>query len=103
MSDFSLDCSSLMGALKARISRTESELDAVIAKLEEVKRQLADPLIEAQRLAAKRFKHDAHLHQLSEKSEAAKEALDKLLLQTVEQEQYHDQILASLEVLREEL
>jgi hypothetical protein len=36
MSDFSLDCSSLKGALKARISRTESELDAVIAKLEEV-------------------------------------------------------------------
>jgi predicted nucleic acid-binding Zn-ribbon protein len=82
--------------------KDESELDAVIAKLEEVKRQLADPLIEAQRLAAKRFKHDAHLHQLSEKSETAKKALDKLMLQTVEQEQYHGRILASIEVLRKQ-
>ena len=102
MSDFSLDSSSLIGALKAQIARTVSELDAIIAKLEDMKHDLADPLIEAQRLAAKRFKHDAHLHQLSEKSEAAKEALDKLLLQTVEQEQYHGQILASIEVVREQ-
>jgi hypothetical protein len=35
MSDFSLDSSSLIGALKAQIARTVSELDAVIAKLEE--------------------------------------------------------------------
>ena len=67
-----------------------------------MKRDLADPLIEAQRLAAKRFKHDAHLRQLSEKSETAKKALDKLMLQTVEQEQYHGQILASIEVVREQ-
>jgi hypothetical protein len=70
-------------------------------KLEEMKRDFADPLIEAQRLVAKRFKHDAYLHQLSEKSETAKKALDKLMLQTIEQEQYHGQILASIEVLRE--
>ena len=101
MSDFSLDSSSLIGALKAQIARTVSELDAIIAKLEDMKHDLADPLIEAQRLAAKRFKHDAHLRQLSEKSETAKTALDKLMLQTIQQEQYHGRILASIEVLRE--
>jgi hypothetical protein len=84
MSDFSLDSSSLIGALKAQIARTVSELDAIIAKLEDMKHDLADPLIEAQRLAAKRFKHDAHLRHLSEKSETAKKALDNLMLQTVE-------------------
>jgi hypothetical protein len=97
----SLDCSSLVGALKAQIARTVSELDAVIAQLEEMKRDFTDPPIEAQRLVAKRFKHDAYLHQLSEKSVTAKKALDKLMLQTIEQEQYHGQILASIEVLRE--
>jgi hypothetical protein len=101
MSDFSLDSSSLIGALKAQIARTVSELDAVIAQLEDMKRDFADPLIEAQRLVAKRFKHDACLHQLSEKSETAKKALDKLMLQTIEQQQYHGRILASIEVLRE--
>jgi hypothetical protein len=101
MSDFSLDSSSLIGALKAQIARTVSELDAVIAQLEEMKRDFADPPIEAQRLVAKRFKHDAYLHQLSEKSETAKKALDKLMLQTIQQEQYHGRILASIEVLRE--
>jgi len=100
MSDFSLDDSSLIGALKAQIARTVSELDAIIAKLEDMKHDLTDPLIEAQRLAAKRFKDDAHLRQLSEKSETTKKALDNLMLQTVEQEQYHGQILASVEVLR---
>jgi hypothetical protein len=101
MSDFSLDSSSLIGALKAQIARTVSELDAVIAKLEEMKRDFADPL-KAQRLAAKRFKHDANLRQLSEKSETAQKALDKLMLQAIEQEQYHGQILASIEVVREQ-
>jgi predicted nucleic acid-binding Zn-ribbon protein len=100
MSYTDLDISSLMGALKALITKNETELDAVIAKLEEVKRQLADSEMEAQRLAAKRLKHDAHLRELSEKTEAAKEALDKLMLQTAEQEQYHDQIHASVEALR---
>ena len=103
MSDFSLDNSSLIGALKAQIARTVSELDAVIAKLEEVKRQLADSEMEPQRLAAKRLKHNAHLRELSEKTEAAKEALDKLMLQTAEQERYHDQIRASVEALKEPL
>ena len=42
MSDTDIDISSLMGALKALITKNETELDAVIAKLEEVKRQLAD-------------------------------------------------------------
>ena len=74
MSDFSLDNSSLIGALKAQIARTVSELDAVIAKLEEMKRDFADPLKKAQRLAAKRFKHDAYLRQLSEKSETAQKS-----------------------------
>ena len=102
MSDFSLDSSSLIGALKAQIATTVSDLDAVIAKLEEMKRDLSDPLIETQRLAAKRFKHDVYLHQLSEKSETAKKALDKLISQTTEQEQYHGRILASIEVVREQ-
>jgi len=102
MSDFSLDSSSLIGALKAQIATTVSELDGVIAKLEEMKRDLADPVTEAQHLATKRFKHDAHLRQLSEKSETAKKALDKLMLQTVEQEQYHGRILATIEVLRKQ-
>jgi hypothetical protein len=53
--------------------RNETELDAVIAKLEEMKRDFADPL-KAQRLAAKRFKHDAYLRQLSEKSETAQKS-----------------------------
>jgi len=101
MSDFSLDSSSLIGGLKAQIARNVSELEAVIAQLEEMKRDFADPLIEAQCLVAKRFKHDAYLNQLSEKSETAKKALDKLMLQTIEQEQYHGRILASIEVLRE--
>jgi hypothetical protein len=37
---------------------------------------------------------------LSEKTETAKEALDKLMLQTAEREQYHDQIGASVEALK---
>ena len=80
MSDIDLDISSLMGALKALITKNETELNAVIAKLEELKRQLADSEMKAQRLAAKRLKHNAHLHELSEKTETAKEALDKLML-----------------------
>ena len=103
MPDPGLDISSLMGALKAIITKNETELDAVIAKLEEVKRQLADSEMEAQRLAAKRLKHNAHLRELSEKTEVAKEVLDKLMLQTAEQEQYHDQIRASVEALKEPL
>ena len=90
-----------IGRLKAQIARTVSELDAVIAQLEEMKRDFADPPIEAQRLVAKRFKHDAYLHQLSEKSETAKKALDKLMSQTIQQEQYHELKTASIEVLRE--
>jgi predicted nucleic acid-binding Zn-ribbon protein len=102
MSGTDLDVSSLMGALKALITKNETELDAVIAKLEELKRQLADSEVEAQRLAATRLKHNAHLRELSEKTEAAKEALDRLMLQTAEQDQhqYHDQIRASVEALK---
>ena len=103
MSDIDLDISSLMGALKALITKNETEFDAVIAKLEELKRQLADSEMEAQRLAAKRLKHNAHLRELSEKAEAANEALDELVQQTDEQEQYHDQIRASIEALKEPL
>ena len=49
-----------------------TELDAVIVKLEEVKRQLVDSEMEAQRLAAKQLKHNACLRELSEKTEAAR-------------------------------
>jgi predicted nucleic acid-binding Zn-ribbon protein len=100
MSDTELDFSSLMGALKALITKNETELDAVIVKLEDFKRQLADSEMETQRLAAERIKHNAHLRELSEKTDAAKEKLDKLMLQTAEQEQYHDQICASVEALK---
>jgi predicted nucleic acid-binding Zn-ribbon protein len=95
-----LDISSLMGALKALIMKDETELDSVIAKLEEVKRQLADWEMEAQGLAAKRLKHNTRLRELNEKTEAAKDALDKLMLQTAEQEQYQDRISASVEALK---
>ena len=80
MSDFTLDSSSLIeaSAFKDNIARTERSLDAVSLRLEELKRQLADPLIEAQRQEANRFKRDVQLRQLGEKTEAAREALDKL-------------------------
>jgi hypothetical protein len=68
--------------------------------LEEVKRQLTESDSEAQRLAAKRLKYNAHLCALDEKTEAAKETLDKLMLQSAEQERYHGQIHASVAVLK---
>ena len=46
MSDTDLAISSLMTALKATITKNETEIDAVITKLEEVKRQLAESDIE---------------------------------------------------------
>jgi hypothetical protein len=47
-----------MAAFKAINTKNETELDTVIAKLEEE--------TEAQGLAAKRLKHDAHLRALGE-------------------------------------
>jgi septal ring factor EnvC (AmiA/AmiB activator) len=84
MSDIDLSISSLMAAFKASITKNDTELDAVIAKLEEVKRLLTESDSEAQRLAAKRLKYNAHLCALDEKTEAAKETLDKLMLQTAD-------------------
>jgi hypothetical protein len=95
-----LDISQLMAAFKAINTKNQTELDAAIAKIEEVKRQLANSETEAQQLTAKRLKHDAHLRALREKNETVKEALDKLIIQTPEQQQCHDQISASLEALR---
>jgi hypothetical protein len=105
MSDFTLDSSSLIeaNAFKDHIARTERSLDAVSLKLEELKHQLADPLIEAQRQDANRFKRDVQLRQLGERTEAAREALDKLKSQTVEQKQFHDRFLANIEVLKRRL
>ena len=100
MSDIDLSISSLMAALKTSITKNESELDAVIAKLEQVKRQLTESDSDAQQLAAKRLKYDAHLCALDEKTEALKETLDKLMLQTAKRERYHDQIHASVEALK---
>jgi chromosome segregation ATPase len=100
MSDIDLSISSLMAALKTSITKNESELDAVIAKLEQVKRQLTESDSDAQQLAAKRLKYNAHLCALDEKTEAVKETLDKLVLQTAERERYHDQIHASVEALK---
>jgi hypothetical protein len=51
---------------------------AMRGKIILMKLQLADPLIEAQRQEANRFKRDVQLRQLGEKTEAAREALDKL-------------------------
>jgi hypothetical protein len=100
MSQTDLDISRLMAAFKAINTKNQTELDAVIAKIEEVKRQLANSETETQQLAAKQLKHDAHLRALGEKNEAVKEALDKLMIQTPEQQQCYDQISASLEALR---
>ena len=102
MSDFALDSSSLIeaSAFKDNIARTERSLDAVSLKLEELKRQLADPLIEAQRQEANRFKRDVQLRQLGEKTEVTREALDKLKSQSVELKQFNDQFLANIEALK---
>jgi len=64
-----------------------------------VKRQLTESDSDAQQLAAKRLKYNAHLCALDEKTEAVKETLDKLVLQTAERG-YHDQIHASVEALK---
>ena len=102
MSDFTLDSSSLIeaSAFKDNIARTERSLDAVSLKLEELKRQLADPLIEAQLQEANRFKRDVQLRQLGEKTDAAREALDKLKSQSVELKQFNDRFLANIEALK---
>jgi hypothetical protein len=102
MSDFTLDSSSLIeaSAFKDKIARTERSLDAVSLRLKELKRQLADPLIEAQRQEANRFKRDVQLSQLGEKADAAREALDKLKSQSVELKQFNDRFLANIEALR---
>ena len=102
MSDFALDSSSLIeaSAFKDNIARTERSLDAVSLRLEELKRQLADPLIEAQRQEANRFKCDVQLRQLGEKTDAAREALDKLKSQSVELKQFNDRFLANIEALK---
>ncbi len=101
MSEFTLDSSSLVdaNAFKDHIARTETTSDAVSATIEEVKRRRADDLpIKAPGLAANEF--DIPLRQLSEKTEAAREALHKLKSQTVLQKQFHDQILANIEALK---
>ena len=95
-----LGISQLVAASKAINTKNQTALDAAIAKIEEVKRQFANSETEAQQLTAKRLKHDAHLRALGEKNETVKEALDKLMIQTPEQRQCHDQIAASLEALR---
>ena len=102
MSDFSLDSSSLLeaSAFKDNIARTERSLDAVSLRLEELKRQLADPLIEAQRQEANRFKRDVQLRQLGEKTEVTREALDKLKSQSVELKQFNDRFLSNIEALK---
>ena len=102
MSDFTLDSSSLIeaSAFKDNIARTERSLDAVSLRLEELKRQLADPLIEAQRQEANRFKRDVQLRQLGEKTDAAREALDKLKSRSVELKQFNDRFLANIEALK---
>jgi chlorite dismutase len=100
MSRTDLDIFRLMAAFKAINTKNQTELDAAIAKIEEVKRHLANSETEAQQLTAKRLKSDAHLRALGEKNEAVKEALDKLMIQTPEQQQCYDQISASLEALR---
>jgi hypothetical protein len=102
MSDFTLDSSSLIVAsdFEDHIARTERSLDAVSLMLEELKYQVADPLIELQGQAANRSKHDLQLRQLGEKTETAREALDKLMSQTVELKQFQDQFLANIEVLK---
>jgi hypothetical protein len=100
MSQTDFDISQLIAAFKVIHTKNQTELDAAIAKIEEVKRQLANSETEAQQSAAKQLKHDAHLRTLGKKNEAVKEALDKLMIQASEQQQYHDQIFASLEALR---
>jgi hypothetical protein len=67
--------------LEDEIARTEEELDAVSNKL--------------QRLV--------QLRQLGQDTEAAKEALDKLASEIVAQKQCHEQIAASVDILKTRL
>lgn len=90
------------------VCRTVSELAVpVVPRAVQAFRQISDDrggvqpgALSATMPPAKPLKHNAHLRDLGEKTESAKEALDKLMLQTAQREQHHNQIGASVEALK---
>ena len=99
MSQFSLDNSSLIDANFLKDQTLSTEAGVINKRFEEVRRPPADPLIKAQRQEAK-LQRDIRMRELSDKTAAAKERLDKLMSGTTGPKKFFDQILASIEVLK---